>query len=250
MILAKPREGGAEGGGGGGGAASAAGGAVDDRRVSVAAEGARGVPRRRQAARTGRASCRRRSRSCRARELGGGALRDAARGVDAGGDARGDAALRVEHEAQAGAALLLRSATGGPGRHRGAAAQLPLVLPKALPAAFFKGVLPPLAEARATLREALIVGSVLSKVSVRLRDASRPGAAPRARSAPQRSHLPPPSAGADAHSAVAILKLEMEYSGASALHAVLQEVRAALPRRRRPRRLLHRLPRRAARRPR
>ena len=55
-----------------------------------------------------------------------------------------------------------------------------LALKKALykPAAFFKGVLLPLAEARATLREALIVGSVLSKVSVRGGTRLGPGAAP------------------------------------------------------------------------
>ena len=65
-----------------------------------------------------------------------------------------------------------------------------LALKKALykPAAFFKGVLLPLAEARATLREALIVGSVLSKVSVRLRDASRTGR--RTSAQPHSSHTP------------------------------------------------------------
>jgi len=66
-----------------------------------------------------------------------------------------------------------------------------LALKKALykPAAFFKGVLLPLCESRCTLRQALIVCSVLQKVSVPM-----------------------------LHSAVAILKLaEMTFSGANAL---------------------------------
>ena len=73
-----------------------------------------------------------------------------------------------------------------------------LALKKALykPAAFFKGVLLPLAEARATLREALIVGSVLSKVSVRIRDASRTGRrTSHTRAQPLSSHPAPPAAG-------------------------------------------------------
>jgi essential nuclear protein 1 len=66
-----------------------------------------------------------------------------------------------------------------------------LALKKSLykPASFFKGVLLPLGESRCTLREALIVASVLSKVSVPV-----------------------------LHSAVAILKLtEMDFCGANAL---------------------------------
>merc|ERR1719223_1745788 len=66
-----------------------------------------------------------------------------------------------------------------------------LALKKALykPAAFFKGILLPLGESRCTLREALIVSSVLAKVSVPV-----------------------------LHSAVAILKLtEMSFCGAIAL---------------------------------
>lgn len=66
-----------------------------------------------------------------------------------------------------------------------------LALKKALykPAAFFKGILLPLGESRCTLREALIVSSVLAKVSVPV-----------------------------LHSAVAILKLtEMGFCGANAL---------------------------------
>ena len=110
-----------------------------------------------------------------------------------------------------------------------------LALKKALykPAAFFKGVLLPLAEARATLREALIVGSVLSKVSVRIRDASRTGRrTTHATAAPQPSHIPRlPLQVPMLHSAVAILKLaEMEYSGASALFMrVLLLKKYALP---------------------
>lgn len=66
-----------------------------------------------------------------------------------------------------------------------------LGLKKALykPAAFFKGVLLPLCDSRCTLREALIISSVLQKVSIPM-----------------------------LHSAVAILKLaEMHYSGSNAL---------------------------------
>jgi len=66
-----------------------------------------------------------------------------------------------------------------------------LALKKALfkPAAFFKGILLPLCESRCTLREALIICSVLSKVSIPV-----------------------------LHSAVAILKLaEMDFTGANAL---------------------------------
>ena len=108
-----------------------------------------------------------------------------------------------------------------------------LALKKALykPAAFFKGVLLPLAEARATLREALIVGSVLSKVSVRIRDASS-DRAPHHTPATALSHIPRPYLQVPMlHSAVAILKLaEMEYSGASALFMrVLLLKKYALP---------------------
>ena len=130
-----------------------------------------------------------------------------------------------------------------------------LALKKALykPAAFFKGVLLPLAEARATLREALIVGSVLSKVSVRIRDASRTGRrTTHARSPTALSHPAPPSAGADAP--LGRRDPQARRDGVQRrlrpLHArpPPQEVRAALPRRRCTRRLLHRLRRRAARR--
>ena len=107
-----------------------------------------------------------------------------------------------------------------------------LALKKALykPAAFFKGVLLPLAEARATLREALIVGSVLSKVSGKTMairtSAARPRTSPRVS---PRTH--PISTVPMLHSAVAILKLaEMEYSGASALFMrVLLLKKYALP---------------------
>ena len=70
------------------------------------------------------------------------------------------------------------------------------------PAAFFKGILLPLAETSCTLREALIVGSVLSKVSIPMM-----------------------------HSAAALLKLtEMPYNGAMSIFmTVLMNKKYSLP---------------------